>query len=535
MMNDTFYGPLYPINKMFAEMDKKKCDFWGVTCHQEYIDYYSSSSQKLPAYIQSYFMGFRKKIFQSDTFQDYWNQFDSTNWLFSDVLNRHEKYFTSAMEQAGFSWDTYVHAIEYDAKNPEDNFIQYYYIAYQLIKDYGCPFIKKKNFISKHLTANPGELGNDTSKAFLFIKKNTNYPIDMIWENLLRLYDVNDIRRALNLNYIISDNFVSNIVNRDKTIAFVCANEPLTIQQKHYIQLLKTHMKVIEGQTIQEKNAEKIIDKLFGMEAEWEYALCLADIKHADGTETDLHKYSAVEEQWGNLAGKDTYTAEIVKLFSENSRLGVLLAPCGIYGADFGNETNVKLRYCMALWCRKDIFQRLKNKVIAFASEPSAVFVEKLRDDFAKTAQRMGYYTAVGMKNSYASMAYTNMDEMLRQIIKHTKNRYEFEDFGSYLDGTMLLFCEKFPQIYVYGAGENGGRAASLIIKKGYHFSGFIISDDQPDLMEKYGHPVYQLSKLGEPELYAGIVVAVANKKFQAEIMQQLRQKGFKNIYLLDT
>ena len=158
-----------------------------------------------------------------------------------------------------------------------------------------------------------------------------------------------------------------------------------------------------------------------------------------------------------------------------------------------------------------------------------------LRNMFINRAQQMGFYTATLMKSSYASMAYTNMEEMLNQIQSHTKSKYDFYDFGSYLDGDMLLFCEKYPRIYVYGAGENGRRASKVIKSAGYCFSGFIVSDNQPFIEEKYGEPVYKLSIIKESELYAGIVISVSNKKAQMEIIVQLQQKGFKNIYLLDT
>ena len=528
LVNDTFYGPLYSLKKLFDEMEQRECDFWGITCHKEYTDYYSDSTKGLPAYIQSYFMGFRKKIIQSEEFQDYWNRFDSTGWIFSDVLNRHEKVFTYAMEKAGFVWDTYVHAAEYEEKNPKDNFVQYFYIAHQLIKDYGCPIIKKKNFTAKRLTENPGELGNDTSRAFMWIKENTDYDTDMIWENLLRLYDVRTVMKALNLNYIISEHSAASSARIDKIDAFVCLREALTEQENHYIHLLKAYMNIIYVQDFKERD-----ESLSHIENEDGLILLLID--EGKSAKTALRRYASIEEQWGNLAGNCSYSAEIIRLFDENKRLGVLLAPCGIHGADFGKSVTEKLRGCLALWCRKNIFHEMQSAVLDFSGERGRISVEEYRIRFVKTAQQMGYYTAVGMKASYASMAYTNMEEMLLQIEKHTKSRYRFWDFGSYLDGDMFSFCEKYRHIFVYGAGDNGCRAARLIAAEGFSFSGFIVSDDQPEISEKQGFPVFKLSMMGKAESNTGIVISVANKKSQVEIKNHLRQAGFENIYLLDT
>lgn len=538
LINDTFFGPFYPLDNMFFVMNKKKCDFWGITCHRKYVDYYSGSLEESPAYIQSYFMGIRKEMFQSKIFQGYWEEFNSTGWIFSDVLTKHEKKFTYVMEQAGFTWDTYVHAEEYDVEEPRDNFLQYYYIPYQLLKDYSCPILKKKSLVKKHLTENPGELGNAAAKSLLWIKENTEYDIDMIWENLLRLYDMRDLWKALNLNYVISDNAISDNMNMNFN-SFIYIDQPLTEQQKSYIELLKSQIDSMRMVlSCCNDNGKRIINSincLSDAEKFSEYILLLISVEDNPNKKTALNQYSSTEEQWGNLIGSRANTQNIIKLFMENKRLGLLLSPCGIHGSDFGKAIYQKLQGCMALWCRKNIFLEMREILFSFIKGQHERTIADLRNDFINVAQRMGYYSAVGMKSSYISMAYSNMNEMLQQIEKHTKARYKFKDFGSYLDGDMFLFCKNHPEIYVYGAGDNGSRAAKLIVSQGYHFSGFIVSDNQPDLAKKQGFPVYRLSEIGDSIYHAGIVISVTNRKFQSEIMQQLQKKGIKNIYLLDT
>lgn len=157
--NDTFYGPLYPWQEVFDEMDRRDADFWGLTREAESSDYFSCHEKKIPAYIQSYFYAFRSKALCHPWFQEYWNIFDSTDWIFSDVTEKHERVFTKLLEEQGFSWDTYINAESFESSEPQQNFVQYYYIAYELIKEFRCPVIKRKNFIMKHLTENPGERG----------------------------------------------------------------------------------------------------------------------------------------------------------------------------------------------------------------------------------------------------------------------------------------------------------------------------------------------------------------------------------------
>lgn len=538
LINDTFYGPLYPLNNVFTKMDKKQCDFWGMTCHREYVDYYFGDSCKLPAHIQSYFMVFRKAVFRSNVFQNYWNAFDSTDWIFSDVVNKHERFFSQFLEQAGFSWDTYVHAEEYDEATPKDNFVQYYHAAYQLIKDYKCPIIKKKKLASIHLINNPGEFGNDAMKAFSWIHENTDYDTDMIWENLLRLYDMKDLQKSLNLNYVIEKNVIPDDTSVEKIMACVYIDKPLTQQQNEYLQLIKSYMDIWTWKGHEDSSefdsAANNWNELCNRINKCEYVLLLIKKNGEDGKQTSLRIYSAIEEQWGNLIGELSYVESIIRLFSEHKRMGVLLAPCGIHGTDFGMETWQKLQGCLTLWCRKSVFLEVKLKWLTFIKNAYRRSVAELQDAFIYTAQKMGYYSAIGMQPSYAAMAYASMDEMLYQIEKHTKSKYKFDDFGSYLDGDMLLFCAQFSEIFVYGAGDNGGRAAKLIISKGYHFSGFIISDQQPGKAEKDGYPIYKLSEIAKQLHIAGVVVSVTNKQFQTQIMKQLMRLKIKNIYLLD-
>ena len=52
-------------------------------------------------------------------------------------------------------------------------------------------------------------------------------------------------------------------------------------------------------------------------------------------------------------------------------------------------------------------------------------------------------------------------------------------------------------------------------------------------MTEKYGFPVFHLSKVERESAQAGIVISVSNRKAQAEILGQLHQHGWEHIYLL--
>jgi hypothetical protein len=62
LMNSSVYGPLFPMDGVFAEMDGVDCDFWGIT----------ECFRHLP-HLQSYFVVFRRKVLSSPRFRMFWD------------------------------------------------------------------------------------------------------------------------------------------------------------------------------------------------------------------------------------------------------------------------------------------------------------------------------------------------------------------------------------------------------------------------------------------------------------------------------
>ena len=74
MCNFTFFGPIYPLEEMFSEMNSRVCDFWGIHRHRKEPKNYIANIE-ICEHIQSHFMAFRKKIIQSSDFINYWKCF----------------------------------------------------------------------------------------------------------------------------------------------------------------------------------------------------------------------------------------------------------------------------------------------------------------------------------------------------------------------------------------------------------------------------------------------------------------------------
>lgn len=104
--NHTFFGPIFPFDEMFEEMEKSDCDFWGISDHREVrpepttmaesrsrearieqrfgdlqdrpvnstgINARSSNGGGfMPRHIQSHFIAVRGRMLRSDSFRLYW-------------------------------------------------------------------------------------------------------------------------------------------------------------------------------------------------------------------------------------------------------------------------------------------------------------------------------------------------------------------------------------------------------------------------------------------------------------------------------
>lgn len=61
LCNDSVYGPLFPMKTIIDKMENKKCDFWGIT-----------EGFKIHRHLQSYFVVYKKRVFDSSSFKDFW-------------------------------------------------------------------------------------------------------------------------------------------------------------------------------------------------------------------------------------------------------------------------------------------------------------------------------------------------------------------------------------------------------------------------------------------------------------------------------
>lgn len=176
LFNDTFYGPLYPLNDVWERFENEDVDFWGIT---RYPGGEGPDGKKIPTHIQSYFLVIRKSMFHSEAFQTFWKAMQYPGDIGQAIL-RFEVEFTEYFTKTGFCGKalTDLKKASYLEKwntNP------YTFYNFEMVRYMRIPFLKKKIFIC-------WDAGYKNALAALkYVEENLNYDTQLIWNHIFRL------------------------------------------------------------------------------------------------------------------------------------------------------------------------------------------------------------------------------------------------------------------------------------------------------------------------------------------------------------
>lgn len=185
LANDSCYGPLFDLSETFQEMDKRECDFWGL-----------SSAYNKHLHLQSYFVVFKKKVIQSDVFYDFFEQI-KPEANFCDVCAQYEDRLAYVLSKAGFKFCSYIKYGDLPNHPYKD--------AIAAIVNRRFPLLKIKFFL--------GDIRDQDGVADWqqVIEQYTNYPIKLIEEDLVRRgYSLDEIDQQVKNKKSETPNFYPN-------------------------------------------------------------------------------------------------------------------------------------------------------------------------------------------------------------------------------------------------------------------------------------------------------------------------------------
>ena len=473
MMNFTIMGPVYPLNEMFECMNAKDLDFWGVTKFHKYENGDPFGTIKvgyIPEHIQSHFIAVRNSLIKSEPFQKYWNEMGEIN-DYRDAVGKHEAMFTKRFAEMGYKWDVYADMGEGYNNHP------ILCATREMIEQKRCPFFKRRSFMQNYDNIISDTYGQSAMEAYNYIDKNTDYDVDMIWQNILRLENQADIKKNMQLNYILSS-MSSNIdteVIKKKKIALVmhCYFEDLTDYCLHYASMMpesadiyitvpsEPNKQVVEQAFKKIKNNVQVIviqnrgrdvsallvaTKKFIMNYDY---VCFMHDKKVTQLKPETIGYGFSYKCFENMLGSKYVVLNAIETFEENPRLGMLMPPppnhgdyyitLGLeWGMNFENTKKLAKKLGITVpidekkepiaplgtmfWFRPKAMKLLFDKdweYEDFPPEPNAIdgtLLHAIERIYSYVVQQEGYYPAWALSDKCADIEITNLNYMIRTM-----------------------------------------------------------------------------------------------------------------------
>lgn len=226
LFNSTIMGPVRPFEEMFTEMAGRDLDFWGITGFHavNHVDSSLPGVAPISAHIQSHFHVYRRSLVESRSFQSYWEEMPEIR-DYHDSVMKHEKPFTARFENLGFRSGLYVDTSDLEELTAHPIIFQ----AKKLLAERRCPIFKRRSFFHDYEDVLYQAVGNAALDLYEYLRDETDYDTDLIWENLLRTVELTDLVKNLQLTYVLPTQVVP-VEPKPSRIALV--------MHVHYMELL---------------------------------------------------------------------------------------------------------------------------------------------------------------------------------------------------------------------------------------------------------------------------------------------------------
>lgn len=475
LMNYTIFGPLYPFSEMFEEMNKRDADFWGITKHHKVdFDCFKTCKYKyIPEHIQSNFLVIRKTLLSSIEYQKMWEKMPMIH-SYAESVGLYEAIFTKEFIEKGFHAEVYIDTSDLEGYTRYPLMM----MADELIRKRRCPVLKVKSFSENYYDILGDSVGNCTIDAFDFIQSQLSYDTDLIWEHILRVCNMADIKLLMHLNYILPRDYVpGRPPMKEKRVALMMhlyypelvdyclhyaesmpagSDLVITVTSDEMAEVVQKKTKIMHNFrkikiVVIENRGRDVSALLVGCAPyvkDYDYVCFMHDKKT-----TQLKPYCVGEsfsyKCFENNLGSKEYVQNVISSFERNPRLGLLTPPPPNHGTLYqiiGSEwasnyentlalaTKLKLKcniyYTKApiaplgtmFWFRPKALEPLFDygwEYSDFPKEPNetdGTLLHAVERIYAFVVQSQGFYPAWVMTDRFARVELTNLHFMLREI-----------------------------------------------------------------------------------------------------------------------
>ena len=474
LMNYTIFGPLYPFEEMFREMNRRDVDFWGITKHHkvDFDCFHTCKYGYIPEHIQSNFLVIRKSLMKSPEYHRLWDSMPMIH-SYAESVGLYEAVFTKEFREKGFKADVYINTDDLEGYTRYPLMM----MSYELVKNRRCPIIKRKSFSQNYYDILTDTVGNCTVDTFEYIQKYLDYDTDLIWDSILRTENMASIKHLMHLNYILPKDYSPEPEkSRRARVALMmhlyypelvdgCLDYARSMPES--ADLIVTTPREDTKRVVEEKakslsfaNVKVLLIENRGRDVSSLLVGCLPYVFNYDYVcfvhdkkTTQIRPYCNGEsfsyKCWENNLGSRQYVENVIATFEKNPRLGLLTPPPPNHGAFYqiigsewaGNYDNtVSLAHRLHLhtniywdkepiaplgtmfWFRPKALKPLFDygwKYEDFPEEPNAfdgTLLHAVERIYGFVVQNEGYYPAWAMTDRYARIELTNLYFMVREL-----------------------------------------------------------------------------------------------------------------------
>ncbi len=401
--------------------------------------------------------------------------------------------------------------------------------------------------------------------------------------------NVFDIKRDGNLNFILSDKYINNIntiIPLKEAAVFIHLHYEDTIKKyfKYIINIpeaidiyitvsdKRTKMKIVECIKYYEIKNCFIIDKenrgrdisslLVACRSkiqEYQYICFVHDKKEKkDYQREDVQCW--VQGLWENTIGSTEYIYNIIELFNDNEKLGILAPPnpltnqfsfavTNMWGKNFIltkklteefklncdiSEEKPPVTLGTVFWCRAVALKKLFLKEWVYEDFPDepmpsdGTISHAIERILAYVAQDAGYFTGNIMTDTYASKQFEYRNMILMKAFDRLNKLAGIGSVKELFNYDMereeiAKFCSLYSNIYIYGAGFFGKKSLLMMKSMDKRPKAILVSDGKRTRKDLDGIPILELSEV-EADDNCGIILGVGYQYID-EVKQLLEEK----------
>lgn len=496
LVNDSFYGPFWPLTDIVESMEERNVDFWGLTGQIPMGNTFGDSypEEILPYHIQTYFVVVHSHMLHDISFRAFWDNITDIK-EYTDAVTGFELLFTKYFTEKGFVSGTYVDITFQKNEKIENRTPYIMHYPCELIEKYHCPIVKRKCFTLPYQDILHYSIGQDMNAIFDTIEFASSYDIDMIWKHLIRIMEPGRLHQVLHLRYVLpeqaslaidykacygktaviahinyielQDECISYLLHLPKEIdVFVTTKSEdikRNIERKFWDEGRKNISVIIIGNRGREIRGLLIECKDIFLNYKY---ICYVHDKRTTGGIADA-KVGEIffHSLWNSMLKSRAYIDNILSLLEENKHIGLLAPPAPYHWTYFrylgqewtGNyQTTKELANRLRLncvmqeefapfilgttfWCRTDALRPLFEYGFCemdFPEEPLALdgtFNHAIERIFQYVAQSQGYASGIVMSDADASPYLQDYHSMIAGVLNEYRKTVRFPYLDEYL------------------------------------------------------------------------------------------------------